>query len=91
MQIDIEEWLAVHAPPPPPGYMQLRRIDPARNMARFYAMTVQRDLFGMWCVVREWGRIGRGGRVIAEPYDSETLAAIAVQRQVERKRRRGYA
>jgi hypothetical protein len=29
--------------------------------------------------------------MVAERYDTETLAAAALQRQAERKRRRGYA
>jgi predicted DNA-binding WGR domain protein len=40
----------------------LRRMDPGRNMARFYRMDIQADLFGEWCFVREWGRIGQAGQ-----------------------------
>ena len=40
----------------------LRRLDPARNMARFYAVTVQPTLFGQWALVRRWGRINTDGR-----------------------------
>ena len=40
------------------GSMHLRRIDPDRNMARFYTMSVQPTLFGEWALLREWGRIG---------------------------------
>jgi hypothetical protein len=40
----------------------LARIDPARNMRRFYRLDVQPDLFGGFAVMKEWGRIGaRGG------------------------------
>jgi predicted DNA-binding WGR domain protein len=35
----------------------LYRIDPAKRMHRFYRMAVQPDLFGAWCLIREWGRI----------------------------------
>ncbi len=35
--------------------------------------------------------IGARGRMVAEPYESEDLAAVALQREAERKRRRGYA
>ena len=35
--------------------IHLRRIDPTRNMARFYAMAVQPTLFGEWSLQREWG------------------------------------
>jgi predicted DNA-binding WGR domain protein len=68
----------------------LRRIDPAKNMARFYALDVQRDLFGAIMLMKQWGRIGTGGRVAGEPYASVDLALAALQRQAERKRRRGY-
>jgi len=68
----------------------LRRIDPAKNMARFYAMDVQLDLFGAVMLIKQWGRIGTGGRVAGEPYASIALALAALQRQAARKRRRGY-
>ena len=70
--------------------VHLRRIDSTRNMRRFYRLDVQPDLFGGVLLVMEWGRIGARGRMVAEPYDSEALAAVALQRQAERKRRRGY-
>ncbi|MBB1251750.1 WGR domain-containing protein [Rhizobium sp. G21] len=41
----------------------LTHVDPGRNMARFYTMSVQPTLFGECSVVREWGRIGTGGQV----------------------------
>jgi predicted DNA-binding WGR domain protein len=70
--------------------LTLHRIDPARRMARFYAMDVQRDLFGCVVLVKEWGRIGAHGRRAGEPHPTEALAVAALQRQAERKRRRGY-
>ena len=59
-------------------------------MRRFYRLDVQPDLFGGVLLVKEWGRIGAHGRIVDESYDSEALAAAAMQRQAERKRRRGY-
>jgi predicted DNA-binding WGR domain protein len=38
--------------------VHLSRIDPARNMCRFYRLDVQPDLFGGFAVVKEWVRIG---------------------------------
>jgi predicted DNA-binding WGR domain protein len=70
--------------------VHLRRVDPARNMSRFYRLDVQPDLFGGALLMKTWGRIGARGRIMAERYDSEGLAAAAMQRQAERKRRRGY-
>ena len=40
--------------------------------------------------MKEWGRIGARGRVTAERFDDEALAAAALRRQADRKRRRGY-
>lgn len=68
----------------------LHRLDPAKNMCRFYRLEVQRDLFGQWCLVREWGRIGRAGRLRMAAYDSAEQAKGALVRQRRVKERRGY-
>jgi predicted DNA-binding WGR domain protein len=60
-------------------------------MRRFYRLDVQPDLFGGVLLMKEWGRIGAQGRMVAERYDAESPALAALQRQDERKRRRGYA
>jgi predicted DNA-binding WGR domain protein len=70
--------------------VRLERIDPARNMRRFYALDIEADLFGGVLLMKQFGRIGVHGRVMAEHYDDETLAFAALQKQAERKRRRGY-
>ncbi len=46
---------SVAAPAQP---VTLRRIDPAKNMARFYSMEVERDLLGRVVLVRRWGGPG---------------------------------
>ncbi len=71
--------------------VELRRLDPTRNMRRFYWLDVQPDLFGGFLLLKQWGRIGAGGRIKAERYDAEAHALDALQRQAERKRRKGYA
>jgi predicted DNA-binding WGR domain protein len=68
----------------------LCRIDEARNIRRFYLLDLQPDLFGGVLLVKQWGRIGTGGRTTDESYDSEALAADAMEKQADRKRRRGY-
>ncbi len=68
----------------------LRRLNPANNMRRFYRLEVQRDLFGLWCLVREWGRIGRAGRLRMAAYDNAEQAQEALIRQRRVKERRGY-
>jgi len=68
----------------------LTRTDPARNMRRFYCLDVQPDLFGTWCLMREWGRIGVGGQLHSTPCASEAEARTALERHCRRKERRGY-
>lgn len=69
----------------------LYRIDPAKNMQRFYRLDIQRDLFGNYCLAREYGRIGKPGQMRSVPYPSEDEAERAFQKQRARKERRGYA
>ena len=69
----------------------LRRIDPARNMARYYRLDVQPDLFGEWGVVREWGRIGQPGRLRVDPYPTAAQAEEWMRDQQAAKQGRGYA
>jgi predicted DNA-binding WGR domain protein len=38
----------------------LRKRDPQHNLARFYALSVQPNLFGSWFLIREWGRKDKG-------------------------------
>jgi predicted DNA-binding WGR domain protein len=70
--------------------IHLHRIDPARNMARFYRLSATPGLFGDICLVREWGRIGRRGRTRIDLYmREEDATAVAVVLE-QAKRRRGY-
>ena len=68
----------------------LRRIDPSRNMARFYVLTLQPTLFGEMSLVRSWGRFGTRGREKIELYGTDDEAAAARTKLAMRKRRRGY-
>ena len=38
------------------------------ELGSHYRLDVQPDLFGEWCFVREWGRIGRPGQMRSVPY-----------------------
>jgi predicted DNA-binding WGR domain protein len=60
----------------------LYRIDADKNMRRFYRLDVQADLFGAWCFIREWGRIGKSGQVCVVPYP--TTAAAPQSRRGQR-------
>jgi hypothetical protein len=50
----------------------------------------QQTLFGGWSVVREWGRIGRGGTVRTEPHPTGGKADIALIATWAEKQRRRY-
>lgn len=73
-----------------PTALQLCRIDAERNMQRFYRLCLQPDLFGGCTLIREWGRIGSGGRVRHDGYDSEGAAVSALTELSAGKVRRGY-
>lgn len=70
--------------------MTLRRVNPEKNMYRYYRMGVQPDLFGNQCLIREWGRIGRSGQIRSTPYPTKDEAQAAFHKQREVKERRGY-
>jgi predicted DNA-binding WGR domain protein len=69
----------------------LYRVEPARNMHRFYRLDVQRDLFGLWLVVREWGRIGCRGQLRTSSFISAGEAYTVLDRHRRAKEKRGYA
>jgi predicted DNA-binding WGR domain protein len=54
----------------------LTRIDPARNMNRFYVVTVTPTLFGDWAVLREWGRRGSPGTLRLDSYRTAPGGAV---------------
>lgn len=69
----------------------LEKRDPARNMQRYYRVSVSPTLFGEFALVREWGRIGqRGGSRMERWFDSEEEARHCAKAMAESKRRRGY-
>lgn len=73
------------------GPLHLRRVDPARNMARFYALSIQPTLSGGASLVRNWGRIGTNGQTMIETFDEDVGAGEAFSRLERRKRKRGYS
>ena len=68
----------------------LYRIDQAKNMHRFYRLDIQQDLFGAWCLLREWGRIGNSGQVRLISFPSAEQAQAALEKYCRAKERRGY-
>jgi predicted DNA-binding WGR domain protein len=68
----------------------LEKRQPSYNVARFYRISVMPNLFGEWTLYREWGRIGQGGQVRMDWFDSEDQAVGALIGLETAKRRRGY-
>lgn len=73
-----------------PYQLYVERTDNARNMARFYAMTIDVDLFGEVCLTRRWGRIGAQGQMKVQHFASEHDAVSAFLDLLRQKRSRGY-
>jgi predicted DNA-binding WGR domain protein len=68
----------------------LYRIYAAKHIYNFYRLDVQPDLFGQWCLMREWGRIGSTGQTRSLSFPSPDAAA-ALDKQRLAKERRGYS
>jgi len=71
--------------------ISLERRDAARNMARYYCLTVERNLFGEFSLVRTWGRFGKRSQEKIELHLTEQDAQVAMARKVQQKQRKGYA
>ena len=74
-----------------PKIHRFRRIDPTRNMARFYLLSLEPTLFGDVALLRHWGRIGTRGRQALSLHATMADAESALTRQITRRRKRGYA
>jgi predicted DNA-binding WGR domain protein len=56
----------------------LERREPTKNLARFYSVSLEVDLFGSTLLRRRWGRIGRQGQGRAIAYDTREHALDAL-------------
>ena len=66
----------------------LERVDPSKNMARFYVLSIRPTLFANNTLIR--GRTGSAGRERAEYFDDHIDADITLETWLARKLRRGY-
>lgn len=71
-------------------HIRLNRVEHARNMARFYAMSLETDLFGAITLIRRWGRIGSTGRSMVHSFERERDAVELFLKLLKAKRSRGY-
>lgn len=73
-----------------PTRLDLRKSEPALNRRRFYRLRVEQSLFGEWCLIREWGRVGSPGTSRTDWHFSSRDALNALNDQGRAKVRLGY-
>lgn len=71
-------------------FSHLERIDRAKNMARYYRLSVVQTLFGDWAMVREWGRIGRRGQSREHWFCTVEQATSSLEVHTVSRTKRGY-
>src|ERR1700751_1063742 len=75
-----------------PTFLQvlvLERVDRAKNMARFYVLSIEPTLFEDLALVRRWGRIGSAGRERIDLHPSRRVGQIGLKKRLDPKRGRG--
>lgn len=70
--------------------LTLIRRDADQNMHSYYRLHVQPNLFRVWCVIREWSRIGRAGQARFVPSPTPTETEAELDRQLRAKEHRSY-
>lgn len=71
-------------------HIYIERRDATRNMARFYALSIEPTLFGDLCLTRRWGRIGTRGQMRAMSFAREEEALAQFAKIKRQKAGRGY-
>jgi predicted DNA-binding WGR domain protein len=71
-------------------HLVLYRRDPEQGRARFFSLMIERDLFGIIRLVRNWGPVGSKGREQVEIFPDETEAAQALETWTMAQRQKGY-
>ena len=77
----------------PSLHIVLERVDRARNIARYYVLSIEPTLFAKHTLIRRWGRIGCLGRERLQFFGIEdaSRAQVTLETWLARKRKRGYA
>lgn len=73
-----------------PYQLYVERTEPSKNMARYYAMSIEPTLFGTACLTRRWGRIGKMGQEKVHHFEREEEAVRLFLDLLRRRRARGY-
>jgi predicted DNA-binding WGR domain protein len=77
----------------PSLHIVLERVDRARNIARYYVLSIEPTLFAKHTLIRRWGRIGSLGHQRLQFFGGEDAlqAQVTLEKWLARKRKRGYA
>ena len=73
-----------------PYHLYVERVDPDRNMARFYTLAIEPTLFSTPRLLRRWGRIGTSGRTMVHHFDREEEAVTLFLALLRERRAHGY-
>ena len=73
-----------------PYQLYVERTEPSKNMARYYAMSIEPTLFGTACLTRRWGRIGMMGQAKVHHFEREEEAVRLFLDLLRVRRARGY-
>nr|WP_256120542.1 WGR domain-containing protein [Shinella lacus] len=73
-----------------PYHLYVERVDPDRNMARFYTLAIEPTLFGTPRLLRRWGRIGTLGRTMVHHFEPEEDAVALFLDLLRERRAHGY-
>jgi len=73
-----------------PYHLYVERVDPDRNMARFYTLAIEPTLFGTPRLLRRWGRIGTLGRTMVHHFEREEDAVALFLEVLQERRAHGY-
>ncbi|MBX4967765.1 WGR domain-containing protein [Rhizobium binae] len=73
-----------------PYQLYVERSDVTKNMARYYAMSIEPNLFGDVSLLRRWGRIGTKGQMRIHHFGREEEAVRLFLNLLLQKRKRGY-
>ena len=73
-----------------PYQLYVERTEPSKNMARYYAMSIEPTLFGTACLTRPWGRIGAMGQAKVHQFEREEEAVRLFLDLLRVRRARGY-
>jgi hypothetical protein len=68
-------------------HLNLHQICPEQSIRHLSSFMIERDLFGIVHLVRNWGRIGTGGHGKVEIYDNEIAAGEELEAVAWAKRR----